>query len=396
MQMTAKQGKIIAATAVAAVAVALCMMLAEHVISARSGTASVRQPLPVFVAQKSDLLQTIELPAEFRPYQEVDVDAKVRGYVRSLRVDVGDRVKVGEVIANLEIPEAMDTLARASAALDRSRHQAAQSEAIFSDAQQIYQRLAGVMKERPDLVAQQDLDQAKAKADAAHAASIASESAIVEAQAYHDQQRDLLNYSKITAPFDGVITKLYVYDGALVGDSGGGGAAGSGRSVVHLSQLDRLRLVVRVPASLVPGIHDGTNVSITIPALHLHKTLPVARLSHQVDLQTRTMHVEVDYPNADFAVTPGLYADVDLPVNSRSGVLVVPLEAVNSRNENSGKVFVLGKDGSVQQRDVVLGLVNPNEVEIKSGLAVGEMVVVGVKPGHEKGVIFEPKFMAAR
>lgn len=396
MQMTAKQGKIIAAAAIAAVAVALCMMLAEHLISAGNATNSVRQPLPVVVAKKSDMLQTIQLAAEFRPYQEVDVDAKVRGYVKSLRVDVGDRVKEGEVIAELEIPEATDNLAKASAALDRSRHQAAQSEAIFSDARQMYQRLAAVMKERPDLIAQQDLDQAKAKADAAHAASIASESAIIEAQAYHNQQRDLLNYSKIAAPFDGMVTKLYVYPGALVGESGGGGAAGSGRSVVHLSQLSRLRLVTRVPASLVPKIHDGTSVSITIPALDIHKTLPVARLSHQVDLQTRTMHVEIDYPNADFAVTPGLYADVDLPVDSRSGVLAVPLEAVNSRKEDSGKVFVLGKDGSVQQRDVVLGLVSPNEVEIKNGLAVGEMVVVGVKPGHEKGVVFEPKFMAAR
>lgn len=388
MPMSVK--KSIAAVALAAAGIAVLLAAGEHVLRAHGTPAVAKLPLPVIEARKSDMRQTIRLPAEFRPYQEVDVDAKVRGYVKSLRVDVGDRVKEGEVIAELEIPEASDDLAKAAAGLDRARHQAAEAQAVFDDAQEMYQRLAAVMKERPELVAQEDLDQAKAKADAARAASVAAESAVSEAEAFHTQQRDLLNYSKITAPFDGIVTRLYVSDGALLGGSS------SGRSVVHLSQLNRLRLVVKVPESLVPTIHDGAGVDITIPALDIHKTLPVARISHQVDLETRTMHVEIDYPNTDLAVTPGLYADVDVVVASRSGVLAVPLLAVGSRKEDTGTVFVLDKQGRVQQRDVALGLVGTDEVQIKSGLAAGELVVVGARPGRGKNDLYEPRFVAAR
>jgi RND family efflux transporter MFP subunit len=388
--------KSIAAAALAAAGVAVLLVAGEHLQGAHGAAAAVKLPLPVIEAHKSDMRQTIRLPAEFRPYQEVDVDAKVHGYVKSLRVDVGDRVKQGDVIAELEIPEASDDLAKAAAGLDRSRHQAAEAQAVFDDAQEMYQRLAAVMKERPELVAQEDLDQAKAKADAARAASVAAESAVSEAEAFHTQQRDLLNYSRITAPFDGIVTRLYVSDGALLGESSGRGGSSSGRSVVHLSQLNRLRLVTKVPESLVPTIHDGASVDITIPALNIHKTLPVARISHQVDLETRTMHVEIDYPNTDLAVTPGLYADVDVVVASRSGVLAVPLLAVGSRKEETGTVFVLDKKGRVQQHDVTLGLVGTDEVEVKTGLAAGELVVVGARPGREKGDLYEPRFVAAR
>lgn len=395
MQLSAAKKRIAVGLAVLA-GIALVLILGERLMASHRPPTTARVPLPVVRVEKSNMLQTITLQAEFRPYQEVDVDAKVRGYVKSLRVDVGDVVKEGDVIAELEIPEASDDLAKAAAALDRSRHQAVQAQAIFDDAQEMYQRLAAVIKERPELVAQEDLDQAKAKADAARAASVAAESAVSEAQAYHTQQRDLLNYSKITAPFDGVITRLYVSDGALLGESPGRGASSSGRSVVHLSQLSRLRLVTKVPESLVPTIHDGTKVDITVPALNIHKSLPVARMSHQVDLETRTMHVEIDYPNIDLAVTPGLYADVDVPVNSRSGVLAVPLLAINGRKEDSGTVFVLGKNGSVQQREVKLGLVGPYEAEIKSGVAAGDLVVVGAKPEHGTGITYDPKLIAAR
>jgi RND family efflux transporter MFP subunit len=394
---SARQKKlVVTAAAIIAGVIAAGVIFRVHMINASEDDTPVKEFLPVATARKSTLVQRIQLPAEFRPYQEVDVDAKVRGYVKSLRVDVGDRLSQGEIIAELEIPEAFDDLAKATAALERSRHQAAQSQALFGDAQEMYQRLAAVMKERPELVAQQDLDQAKAKADAARAGSVAAESAVTEAQAYRTQQRDLLDYSKITAPFAGVVTRLYVSNGALVGDSAGRGASSSGRSVVHLSQLDRLRLVTKVPESLVPTIRDGASVNVAIPALNMHKTLTVTRMSHQVDLETRTMHVEIDFPNTDLAVTPGLYADVELLVNSRAGVISVPLEAVNARKEESGELYVLSRTGTVQRREVVLGIVTPNEAEIKSGVAEGEWVVVGAKPRPERHMIYEPRFVAAR
>ena len=364
-------------------------LLGHHTLRAAEKPAPSRQALPVVKADVGDLSQQIELPGEFLPYQEVDVETKVKGFVKTLNVDVGSTVRADQLLAELEVPETRDSLARADAAVKRARQRAAQSRALARDAQAMYQRLAAVMRERGDLIAQQDIDQARARADAATAASIADRSAVDEALAQQHELQDMMSYARIRAPFDGVVTRLYTNVGALLGEG-----ADHGRSVVHLAQLDHLRLVVHIPESLVPRLREGAAAEVVVPALGVHRALPIARLSHQLDLSTRTMHAEMDYPNADHGVTPGLYATVQLPADTRRQVVSLPLQAIKGRREQRGHVLVLRGDGSLENRDVTLGLINATRAEIVDGVRAGEMVVVGAGPVAGGNITYVPRLVA--
>jgi RND family efflux transporter MFP subunit len=335
-----------------------------------------RETLPVTVVTARDIRQSIEVPGEFRPYQETDIDAKVRGYVLKLGVDVGDAVKKGQLLATLEIPELADDLRSAAAAVAVARQQAARARAQAADDGAIYQRLMAVARQRSDLIAQQDLDQAKARADGSLAALTAGMSAIRQAEANQLRVRDTQAYARIEAPYDGVITARMVDEGALVGAASGG----AGGALFHLADVRRLRLVLKVPESAVPDVSVGRQARVTVPALGGSFDLPVSRLSHQLAQATRTMHVEIDFDNSAGRVAPGMYADIDLPLQLRAQVAAVPLSTLHERAGDAAKVYVLAADGRVQERFVALGLSDPRYIEIKTGLEVGEQVVVDVMP----------------
>jgi len=354
-----------------------------------AGAAAAREEsLPVATVQARDIRQVIQVPGEFRPYQEVDIDAKVRGYVRRLDVDVGDTVKRGQVIATLEIPELTDDLRSAYAAVGVARQQAERARAQHDDDQAIYRRLLGVLHERPELIAQQDIDQARAKADASLAAQTAAESSVKQALAEQTRVRDTEAYSKIYAPFDGVITARLVDEGALVG-------AGD-TPLFHVSDIDRLRLVMQLPENSVPDVAVGRGAHVAVAALDAAWDLPVSRISHQLAEATRTMHVEIDFDNAQRRVAPGMYATVDMPLKEHRQVLAVPLSALreHAADSDAAKVYVLDADGQVQARQVGVGLAGPNHVEIKTGLKAGEMVVVDVTPRLETGVRYVAKHVS--
>lgn len=377
------------------IAAALTALMWRGTSHAEDTAGDRRITVPVARVELTDLQQELELPGEFRPFQEVDIDTKVKGYIKSLPVDVGTRVLTGDLLARLEVPEAEENLHKSAAAVERTKNRAAQSQALADDAKEMFERLAGVGKERPDLVAQQDLDQAKAKSDAATAAAIADRSAVIEAEAQLREWHDIVGYEKITAPFAGVITKLYANLGALVGDGGNRGDH-SNSSVMHIAQLDRLRLVIKIPESAVPVVHEGSLVSVSIPALKRNAELIISRMSHDIDVSTRTMHVEVDYPNADTTVTPGLFADIKLPIAKHTHVVAVPVQALSARKEEKAKVYVLRGDGTIEPRAVTLGIVTATQAEISEGVKPNEMVVMGPPPQHVAGVLFTPQLIAAK
>ena len=375
----------------------LALTLGAFLLKSPLARAGLREPapmesLPVVEVRRRDIRQQIEVPGEFRPYQEVDIDAKVRGYVRKLHVDIGDRVKQGQVLAELEIPELADDLRSADASVNVAQQQAQRARAQHDDDQMIYQRLLGVMRERPELIAQQDIDQARAKADGSLAAQTAAEASIKQAMAEQTRVRDTAAYSKIYAPFDGVITARLLDEGALVGASGNGAA----NALFHISKINKLRLVLEVPESTVPDVAVGNIAHVAVSALQTGFDLPVSRISHQLAEATRTMHVEIDFDNARDQVAPGMYAQVELPLKQRNQVLAIPLSALrdHAADSDSGKVYVLGKDGQVQARQVSVGLAGPNHVEIKTGLDAGELVVVDVTPRLEAGVRYVAKHMS--
>lgn len=344
--------------------------------------ASVREEiLPVVAVSRRDISEVVAISGEFRPYQEVELDAKVRGYVQKLSADVGDVVRKGAVLATLEIPELRADLAHAEASVAVARQQAARARAQNDDVKALYDRLQGVMKERPALIAQQDLDAARAKANAAAAAQVAAEAAIVEAEANRTRERDIGDYARIVAPFDGVVTRRYVDEGALVGAT-----TGAGSPVFHLSEIDRMRLVINVPEASVPDVAVGRQAQVTIGALGKRVELPLSRLSHQLSMDTRTMHAELDYDNPTGEVAAGMYAEVALPLKQRTAVTAVPLRALRDRSGDVGRVYVLDAKGKVAKRDVKLGLIGTRDAEIVSGVTDGELVVIDVLPRIEPDV----------
>ncbi len=171
---------------------------------ANAGTAeSVSIPsVAVAKADREDLYKEITIPAEFRPYTDVDVHAKVSGYVKQMKVDIGDRVKAGQLLAELEVPELKDELDQAIAARNRA-------DAEYRDAHLAYTRLLAVNKTHPNLIAQQDMDTAEAK-------DAAAQGALGAAQADVGKYQTLFAYTRITAPFPGVVTKRYADPGALI------------------------------------------------------------------------------------------------------------------------------------------------------------------------------------
>src|SRR5208283_2177990 len=176
----------------------------EHAQSAAADAASISVVPTVAVAKvcREDLYKKITIPAEFRPYEDVELHAKVSGYVDQMNVDFGDKVKAGQLLATLEVPELQDELHNAIATEQKA-------EADYTNANLIYMRLTAVNRDHPNLVAQQDLDTAEAN-DHTTAAAIAA------AKADREKYQTLVAYTKITAPFDGVITHRYADPGSLI------------------------------------------------------------------------------------------------------------------------------------------------------------------------------------
>ena len=219
--------------------------------------------------ERHDLQRDLVLSAEFRPYQEIDLHAKVSGYLKEIQVDVGDRVKDGQLIAILENPEmAAEELQseavrrRSEAELVQARSELARAKSAHDAAHLAYQRLADVAKLRPNLVAQQEVDNAFAKdqesdarVNSEEAAISAAEQQIQVAKAREQGIRTLRAYERITAPFAGMITKRYADPGAMI--QAGTSSSTQTLPLVRLSDVSHLRLVLAVPASAVPRIQVG-------------------------------------------------------------------------------------------------------------------------------------------
>jgi RND family efflux transporter MFP subunit len=356
---------------------------------------------------RQDLSHNLEIAAEFRPFQEIDVYSKVAGFVKTISVDYGDRVKQGQVLAVLEVPELVDELDRSAASTRQAAEEitAAQGELTRAEsahkvAHLEYTRLAGVMDTRPGLVAQQDVDgalgkdqESEAKIAADKAAAAAAQQQLQVAEANERKVRTLLAYTQITAPFRGVITKRYADTGAMIQQ--GTSSHTQAMPLVRLAQSDVLRLVIPVPESEVPRIKLGETVEVNVAALNRSFKGRVARFSNQLDLETRTMHTEVDVPNPDLILVPGMYATARLPLERKAGALAVPVQAIG-REEGKTTVYSVSPDGKIEERSVQLGLETADMVEVLSGLQENDLVVVGDRSKLKPGEVVRPKIVSVK
>jgi RND family efflux transporter MFP subunit len=364
------------------------------------------EPPAVAVAKiaRGELGQTLTLAAEFRPFQEVEIHAKVAGYVKAINVDVGDRVSAGQLLAVLEIPELQDEMTQDEAGVKHSEEEVKRAQADFERTESAHEvahlastRLNAVMKQRPNLVAQQDIDEALGRDRVAEAQVATAKAALASAQeqlavskATQSKTKTLFGYARITAPFAGVITHRYADTGAMI--QAGTSSQTQAMPVVRLSQNNLLRLIIQVPESAVPVIHVGEPVDVKVTSLNRTFAGKIARFADKLNPDTRTMETEVDVPNPTLTLVPGMYAYASISVAHAPSVLIAPVEAVD-RTGDKASVMVVGPNGKLESRTVTIGIESPDRVEIRSGVREGELVAIGNRAQLKAGETVSPQLM---
>jgi RND family efflux transporter MFP subunit len=358
----------------------------------------------VKVARK-DIADNLEIASEFQPFQEVDVYAKVSGYIHKLNVDFGTHVKQGQVLAELEIPELQQQLQQDEASVRRSeqdlaraREELNRAQSAYNVAHLTYTRLADVQKSRPELVAQQEVDVAQGK-DLEASAGVSSEGdalasaeqGLQVAKAALGKDQAMFDYARMTAPFDGVVTQIYAYTGALLPAGTASNKSDSG--LCRLAQNNLLRLVIPVPERAVSDIRVGQSVAVNVSGLNKTFNGKIVRFSDQIDTTTRTMHTEVDVPNPTYELVPGMYASVKMPLHSANNVLTLPVQAVQAAGATKGTVLVVDSNNKIENRSVTLGMQSATDVEITSGLRENEFVIFGAQGQFKTGEIVSPKLV---
>lgn len=327
--------------------------------------------------QSVRLEQTVILPAELRPFQAVDLRAKVVGFVERISVDRGSRVRTGELIAELAAPELDARMAEAEAERATAEANLAEAQARSAASSSTYERLAEAA-ETPGVVAGNDLERAEKTAEADRARMNALAKGVDAAQAALASVRQMTDYLNVTAPFDGVVTERLVHVGSLVGPGT------DATYLVRLEQVGRLRLVTPVPEIYAATVVRGAELSFSVRAyLGESFTAVVARPAMSISPETRTMAVEADFDNREGRLAPGMYAEVKWTAKRNAETLVVPRSAVVETTE---RIFVIrARDGKAEWVDVRRGAIQGDRVEVIGQLSAGDRIVLRatdeIRPG---------------
>ena len=355
----------------------------------------------VAVAARGEIAHTLSLAGQFQPYQVVDVHPKVTGFMVKINVDIGDKVRKGQTLAVLEVPELNAQLKgtvfevqRAKDDLLRAQSEIRRDEAIHSALHADYERLLETSKAQPGLIAQQELDDAESKdlssqsqVDAAKAAAAAAEQHAEVAHTDNDRVQALQNYTNVVAPLDGVIVWRYADTGALI--QSGTNSNEQDIPIVRLSQSSLLRLRMPIPENDVQFVHLGDPIQVRVDAIGRSFTGKIVRFTRDVNFETRTMEIEIDVENQDLSISPGMYANTQMQLASASNVLTVPVEALVLKGKRES-VYSLDESNRVHIRNVEVGLRGSKLAEIKSGLRPGDRVILGGQENYAEGEEVSP------
>jgi RND family efflux transporter MFP subunit len=355
----------------------------------------------VATAQRGSITHALSLAGQFQAYQVIDVHPKVSGFIKHIYVDIGDKVRAGQPIAILEVPElqaevegSVATVGQRKDEIVRAEHDVARADAEYAALHANNTRMQEAAKAQPGLIAQQELDDtqskdlsAAAQVDAAKATLAAARGASQVAVADSARVRALQGYTKVIAPLDGVITWRYADTGALI--QSGRDSNDQALPIVKLSESGLLRLRMPVPEDAVKYIKVGDELQIRVDALGRSFTGKIVRFTRSVNFETRTMETEVDVPNKDLSIDPGMYANTTLQLGHVENVVTIPVEALVLRGDKE-IVYVLDSENHVRERAVQVGLEGSELAEIKSGLAAGDHVIVGGQGKYQDGELVHP------
>ena len=370
--------------------------------SQHPGTNAAEPPSArVAAAMRGDIAHTLSLAGQFQPYQVVDVHPKVTGFMVKINVDIGDRVRKGQTLAVLEVPELSAQLKGTGFEVEqakddflRAQHEIKRADAIHSALHADYQRLLEASKAQPGLIAQQELDDAQSKdlssesqVDAARAAAAAAQQHESVAHSDKDRVQAMQNYTNVVAPLDGVIVWRYADTGALI--QSGTNSNEQDIPIVRLSQSGLLRLRMPIPENDVQFVHVGDPMQVRVDAIGRSFTGKIVRFTRDVNFETRTMETEIDVENQDLSISPGMYANAEMQLARVSNVTTIPVEALVLKG-NQQTVLALDSTNRIHTRSVEVGLQGSKLAEIKSGLEPGDRVVLGGQENYAEGELVSP------
>jgi RND family efflux transporter MFP subunit len=297
--------------------------------------------------------------------------AKVSGYVQWIRVDKGDTVRRGDLLAQLEVPEVDKQYQSALAAVQQAEAEEERAQAESSLKQLTYTRLTDVRQGNPDVLPQQDVDSARAAYQAAESETKLAKAKVELARAEVGRLDALREFAKIRAPFDGVVTARFVDPGALIQE----GSSAKGNPVLTVANLNTVRVYVSVPETSVSCIDRGKPATVFLSALP-GRGFPgqITRFASALDPQTRTMQTEIDLRNPGHHILPGMFGTAELKLAQEEQGLFVPDAAI--RHDRDGKPFVFTvEQGRLRKISVQIGIATEGLIQVE-GLKGNETVVL--------------------
>lgn len=385
-------------------------------------------PVKLVVLAQTEFQRTTLQPASVHAYYRTEVQANTSGFVKELKVDIGDPVEAGSILAQIDVPEmqmqrevmlanirrleAEEQRAQAEINLNGARVRSAQaklaeakslmggaeaslaaSEAEFERTQDMVQRgslqnriLDEVRKKRDTDLSSKDafassIDSAEAEVAVADAQKESAEADLASASAQTDVTRRqldeldvLIDYATVKAPFAGIVTERKVEPGDLVHGTNGSNA---GVPMFVVSQVDKVRVRIPVPESDATSVNQGDEVTLTFPSFADAEPIiaKVTRTSGSLDPSTRTMIVEVDLPNADGKLIPGMFGQASIKLSTKVDANMLPARSVRFDEGGKAYVYVVGKDETVSITNITTGLDDGNAIEVLSGVEPGQRVI---------------------
>jgi RND family efflux transporter MFP subunit len=342
----------------------------------------------------------LSLPGNIQAITEAPILARASGYIRKRYVDIGDRVRAGEVLAEIEAPEIDQQIKQARAAIDQANSNVQEAEAALRqgeanadlaklNASRYANLLAkGVVSKQENDNYQAQFQAQQANVQALEKAVAAARSNAAAAEANLARLRELQGYQMVRAPFDGVITLRNIDSGALVNEGN--------TLLFRIAQTEKLRIYVNVPQGDAESIRRGQTAVLTIPNLPGRKfTAAVARTANALDPSTRTLLVDLEVPNRSGALLPGMYAQVDLSIPRPNPPLLIPSDTLVVRSDGP-QVAVVDADGTVHFARVQLGRDFGDSLEVLAGLKEGQRLVVNPSDAVREGVRVKPMQVARK
>ena len=321
-------------------------------------TREINTPTVAVITPRAGALdEEVVLPGGLQPFADAPIYARTNGYLKRRLVDMGSRVKAGQLLAEIDAPELEQQLQQARADL-------ATADANLRLAQVTADRYRELLK--ADSVTRQDADNA--------AGALEARKTLVESSQHNVQRLEQLQaFTRIYAPIDGVITARNTDVGALIDPGASGGAA---RELFHIASIGRLRVFVNVPQSVSRAAKPGLQAYLTL-AEFPGKRFPgvLVRTSDSIDMTSRTLLAELEVDNASGELLAGAFAQVHLKLPKAASACVLPVSALIFRGEGV-RVAVVRADSTVALTPVTLGRDFGTEVEVLSGIDVGARVVV--------------------